>query len=683
MNRARRDLLHVFALCSFAITQPLLDLLARNAELFVARRSQPLDVALLVAILVFAPALLISLLRGLAGLASPRMGRAVQRVAIAALVAAVALPWTNRWIASGRPPSSPLGSIALAVAIGIGALGVYGRARIARQILSVLAAAPLVFVGAFAASDPIRALWWPAPETARTAAPRDPAPIVFVIFDELPLASLLDEKGGIDAVAFPNFARLAATSTWLRNASSVEARTLQSIPALLSGRYPDPRRNLPIAAHHPQTLFALLADHYALNVAESLTNLYDGGEASLEPFAQRFAGLSSDTWLVYAHTLVPIEWSGELPSISHSWRDFGGGSSEGPRRGLRARPTLFRQFVASIQPGPVAKLHFIHSVLPHGPWQYLPSGNTYSPHTIFGRFLGTWSDVEHFVADAHWRHLLQTELVDRLLGELLDRLQNTGQFDASIVVVSADHGASFWSNDHYRNFDAGRHPADILAVPLFIKRPHQRVGVVDRSNVETVDVVPSLLDLIDAPVPLGVDGCSVFDPTCPERADKTAFSAGPGGGVRHRFPADLGLDPPGRRLKLTRFGAGAERGPDRQSPHADWIGRKLDDFEVAPAAFSPVRLESARRSWQIGPDEALVPVRVVGSFASPEPDTEIDVAIAVGGVIQAVVPTPVVDERHQIVALLPESAVDPRAKIDLLAVTGPDSLSRLEIARRR
>jgi hypothetical protein len=40
------DALHIFVLCSFALAQPLFDLLARSAEFFVAHRSQPLDIFL-------------------------------------------------------------------------------------------------------------------------------------------------------------------------------------------------------------------------------------------------------------------------------------------------------------------------------------------------------------------------------------------------------------------------------------------------------------------------------------------------------------------------------------------------------------------------------------------------------------------------------------------------------------
>ncbi|MCB9388688.1 MAG: hypothetical protein H6512_03630 [Acidimicrobiia bacterium] len=62
--------------------------------------------------------------------------------------------------------------------------------------------------------------------------------VVLMIFDELPLSSLLDEAGEVDATMFPNFARLAHTSTWFQNVISVHTETAQAVPAILSGDTP-------------------------------------------------------------------------------------------------------------------------------------------------------------------------------------------------------------------------------------------------------------------------------------------------------------------------------------------------------------------------------------------------------------------------------------------------------------
>ena len=56
-----------------------------------------------------------------------------------------------------------------------------------------------------------------------------------IVFDEFPVASLLDGEGNIQAEHFPNFARLAADGTWFRNAVGVHQGTVKAVPTILSG----------------------------------------------------------------------------------------------------------------------------------------------------------------------------------------------------------------------------------------------------------------------------------------------------------------------------------------------------------------------------------------------------------------------------------------------------------------
>jgi len=46
----------------------------------------------------------------------------------------------------------------------------------------------------------------------------------------------MTEKGHIDSVRYPNFAALAASSTWYRNATTMYDITDWSVPAILSGQ---------------------------------------------------------------------------------------------------------------------------------------------------------------------------------------------------------------------------------------------------------------------------------------------------------------------------------------------------------------------------------------------------------------------------------------------------------------
>ena len=144
--------------------------------------------------------------------------------------------------------------------------------------------------------------------------------VVVVVFDELPTTSLLDENGDIDAIRYPSFARLARTSTWFRRASGVHALSEHAIPAVLTGRYPDPDL-LPIASDHPRNLFTLLSGSLEMHVEEPFTSLYR--PATEDAIAQRIArarGLISDLSVVYLHVLLPREWATAVPPVTRAAR---------------------------------------------------------------------------------------------------------------------------------------------------------------------------------------------------------------------------------------------------------------------------------------------------------------------------------------------------------------------------
>ncbi len=104
-------------------------------------------------------------------------------------------------------------------------------------------------------------------------APAAPAPVFYLVLDELPRYSLTKERGQIDRERFPNFARLADQSTWYYNASTVADSTEVALPALLSGRMPN-GRNVPASlSAHPNNLFVALAPHMQMNVQEPITRL--------------------------------------------------------------------------------------------------------------------------------------------------------------------------------------------------------------------------------------------------------------------------------------------------------------------------------------------------------------------------------------------------------------------------
>lgn len=93
------------------------------------------------------------------------------------------------------------------------------------------------------------------------------------------------------------------------------------------------------------------------------------------------------------------------------------------------------------------------------------------------------------------RHLLQVEFVDTLIGKLMKRLQEVQLYDPGLIVVTADHGVSFWPNETRRAV-RGSHVADILRIPLLIKAPFQKNGLVSDHRISVVDIVPTIAAML-------------------------------------------------------------------------------------------------------------------------------------------------------------------------------------------
>jgi arylsulfatase A-like enzyme len=96
---------------------------------------------------------------------------------------------------------------------------------------------------------------------------------------------------------------------------------------------------------------------------------------------------------------------------------------------------------------------------------------------------------------------------DHSVGEFLDWLGRTGRLDRSIIIVSADHGDLF---EHNRLGHGG--PAlynGVIHIPLLIHLPGQENAVHIEEPAEQADLLPTLLDMIGAPLPSWTDGISL------------------------------------------------------------------------------------------------------------------------------------------------------------------------------
>ncbi|MFT4538430.1 MAG: choline-sulfatase [Planctomycetota bacterium] len=98
---------------------------------------------------------------------------------------------------------------------------------------------------------------------------------------------------------------------------------------------------------------------------------------------------------------------------------------------------------------------------------------------------------------------------DEQLGVLLDALEQSGDLDQTLVVATADHGESLGEHGEASHgifiYDA------TTRVPLLMKHPSLPAGRRVEGVVSSVDILPTVLELLDVPAAGGVDGQSRVD----------------------------------------------------------------------------------------------------------------------------------------------------------------------------
>jgi len=679
--------LHLLSLGSFAVAQPLFDVLGRDSVFFVARRSERVDLLLLV----LAASLIVPLVFGpptwLLGKLSPALGRWTFNGVVGLLVGVILLPILKRL---------ELGELAAYLAAGAGGaafVAVYLRARPLRFFLSVLSPAPLLFAGQFLLQPSVHKLLFEGEEVeAFVLDPGATTSLVMVVFDELPLGSLVDGDGEIDARLFPNFAELAATSTWFRNATAKHTASERAVPAILTGlELTEPL--LPIQRDHPRSLFSLLQSGYRMEVLETFTALCPEAEDApeREPFESRMRSLGDDLVVVYGHIVLPDPERFGLPSISGTWGGFrapGGAGAPRPRRQqVRAmmdkqdrtkdkREQAFRDFIASIDAEETPTLYFLHVLYPHHPWDRLPSGKSYAyEEAKAGEIKEGWS-TPAAAALAHQRYMLQLGYVDALLGELIAKLREHGVFDRSAVVLTADHGASFQPGEHLRRGSTAT-VHDIGLVPFFVKLPRQSEARTDDRNVEAIDVLPTVADALGIELPWPVDGQSALDDDAPPRPEKVLhrFTQGP-----LTYEAELPQRVPGRELRRELFGSHPSwddvfaMGP---APHL--VGRRVSELSLTAPFPGSATLEDEERFAAVDLASESYPGYLEGNVRG-EGLEDLELVVAVNGVIGAVAtPYARAAERADFAVVLPEDAFRAGAnEVELFALLEGDRLAPIQ-----
>ena len=653
--------LRIAGLWAIAVVQPLFDLLGDNPEFFVAHRAGAAEVlAVTLALALIAPSLLTGLV-WLAGLAGERARTMTVGLVVGGLGCLLAMQLGVRAGATNSRLAIPI-----AIALGAMVACVHHRLAVVRTFLSVLSLATLVTPVLFFLKPGIGRLFVGGAGSASNLATHASrgshvtTPVVLVVLDEVPLLSLLDADGQIDRRHYPNFAALAGDGVWYRDATTVHDYTRWAVPSIVTGRYPIPSA-LPSAVDHPDTLFTLLSRTHRMEVSEPVTDLCPQALCPREAersIGARLLAITRDLRAIYLRIVLTDDLARSVPDLDGRWAGFGT-SDDGVgetavevtsdayqahrdrwRRNMDAeRVAPVRQFIERLgADGPRPALYFLHALISHYPFDRLPNGKQNATMAVLPVRLGKrWPAQPWAVAQQYQRHLLQMGFVDGLLGDLVGRLKQVGLYDEALFVVTADHGMSFTAGEPQRDLTSVN-AVEIMRVPLIVKYP-SRLEVtahVSDANVETVDVLPTIADVLGIDVPWPIDGASLLDPARPARPVKAMFMEETGS--RRDFALDCLDLGPGLRRKLDLFGD-ATRNIHRAlrvPAFDDLIGRAVSEVRVAEGGGRAEILQA----WHYGgvdPADSAAVFDVAGRFAVPRPDTF--VAVAINGTIEAVTRT--------------------------------------------
>jgi len=663
------DPLILVMLGAFAVTQPLLSDFRAGAGYFVARRNEPIDIVLLVVVLTLVPGLIANLVVWAVDAFSEAARRVAQSIFVGLFVALIShttlvrltsINWVVLMVGSAM--------------IGVVAAWAYTRSKWFKTFLTYLIPTPLIFAAYFLVTPPVSALVFPSSITGVEAGLASDTPVVFVVFDEFPVVSLLNAQGGIDATRYPNFAALASMSTWYKYTAAAHDYTWWAVPALLTGQFPDPSR-LPTAANYPGNVFTLLDDSHDLHVIEPFTRLCPPeacGQISPTSIGDRLEALITDSARLYDMMLTPDATAGA--SVSDPFNEFRKGAAGVIEDAPTDQIGQFAEFLGGITPG--SQLHFIHLLFPHAPFSYYPSGSEYNDGVeLAGRDADeVW--LESALADqGYQRHLLQAQLADRMIGDMLDRLENVGILDEAIVVVAADHGAAFQSGEPRRAI-TDENAYEVGLVPLFIKAPNQKDGVVDNMPARTVDVLPTVAEHLGLEVPWEHEGQSLVSDERDVRPLDIEARAGhlvglrdPEGGVRSAV-AHLQSVFGTRDGSLELFSLGDYDAVLGQSPEQAVVG----------SSGISARVDEAWRLAHVAPKTGFFVPGFVHGHLDGDVDEGLHVGVAVNGEIGTVVPVfDVDDDGARFNAIVPdESFASGFNDLEIVAVSGPPSAPVIE-----
>ena len=631
-------LLHLAALSAGAVALPVLDLLGDHPAFLAAFGARGRDAWFTALLLLLVPPLVLWAAGVVGHLVDRRLGWALHLFAVAFFGALFGLLLAERLgLGSGA-------SVALAALVALAGVALYARVRPLRLLATVAAPVPLLVLGWFVLATPGGAFARGDGNPAGAdVSPQRDIPVVMVEFDEFPLYSIQRPDGSIDARRFPNFARLARTSTWYPHYTPVYDETTRLSASILTGSKWK-AKGKPWYGDYPRNLYKLLGRHFRLVRSEEATDFCSPRlcprRMRPESGPVRVRHLLHGAGHAYLRKLAPPGRERTMAPSDPSLRPLVAKRKNRRQQVLdnligEGRITRWDSWVQAVGDRRGGALYFKHSLMPHTPWKYLPDGRAYRRDPRAEPIPGFGGDA---AASDPWlmlteqqRHLLQTRLADRMLGYLLDRIdRETSVGRKALVIITADHGQAFFAPGRDRHVADEETWPQLATAPLFIRYPGQKRGRVDRRRVRTWDFVPTIADVVGVRIPWKVRGVSILDQRGQVDQDTVTVSRREGPPIvapLRRWAAELARQ---RRAQARRFGTGARSLYD-VGPRRALLGRRVSTLRVGRPGRLRTPLFDKTFYADVRPRSPFIPANVAGRIDGGSLPRGLPVVVAVNG----------------------------------------------------
>jgi arylsulfatase A-like enzyme len=265
----------------------------------------------------------------------------------------------------------------------------------------------------------------------------------------------------------PTLDALARKGAYFKRAWAQAPNTPKSFPVILTGRYPSD-----IAWDKPGTNYP--------NLLPTNHTFYE----TLAAAGWKPIGIFSHFYFTPDRGISRgfAEWSNEgAGTIAESNKDI-------------ASPRIVPKVIERLRQAAARKEHFAlwtHLFEPH---------SSYMTHKEFPTSLSGVSGLME-------KYDYEIAFCDMWLKKLIDAVNELGLADNTAIVIHADHGEAW--GEHKVYFHGQDLFDEQLRVPLIIVVPGQKPQVIDEP-VMLVDVAPTVLDLVGAPIPASMRGRSLM-----------------------------------------------------------------------------------------------------------------------------------------------------------------------------